>query len=237
MKNLLVAAFSLFIFTFTGTVAAAPEDPFYAGIMLGEYTLDIQSHNYDSRKEIDNEGNPVADTEIRVNYEAQDSQKMAHLIMGGYSILDWLAVEAQFAFSLGADEVYGETRTETTGENSEYSTMEISTSAAGIYAVFQTSGEAYVKARLGVANSTADFETDYASESFSSTHLSYGLSIGQQFGIGALELLYMRYPDVQVSRKQFEDTFLSGEGDTRNGVTVARRLTSEILAVGYIFKF
>ena len=91
--------------------------------------------------------------------------------------------------------------------------------------------------RPGIANSTAKFETDYASESFSSTHLSYGASIGQKMGIGAIEVLYMRYPDVQVSRQEFQDSFLSGEGVDRTGVTVTRRLTSEILAVGYVFNF
>lgn len=241
MKNLFVAAFSLLIFTFTATAAADSESPFFVGLMLGELTLDIQSHNYDARRPVDNSNAVVPDGEIWVNFEAQDSQRMAFLINGGYNIFDWLAVEAQITTSLGADEVYAETRNSTSTGNppvsTPFSTMEISTQATGVYAVFQTSGEAYVKARFGIANSTADFETDFASKSFSSTHLSYGLSIGQKFGIGAFELLYMRYPDVKVSRQEFRDAFYSGEKFDRTGATVARRLTLEILAVGYVFSF
>ncbi len=226
MKNLLVAAFSLLLFTVTAAATAAPESPFHVGVMLGEITLDIQSHDYDA--------------ENTSNLEAQDSQHISLMINGGYSILDWLAVEAQYATMLGADEVYGEVRTSyTNSAASDFSTMEISTTAAGVYAVFQYPGPFYAKARFGIASSTAKFETDFASESYSSTHLSYGFSLGQEFGIGSLEFTYMRYPDVQVSRQDFEEVFMpeGGTGDNRTGVTVARRLTHEILAIGYIFKF
>ena len=239
MKNLLVAAFSLFLLTVGGTAAAAPESPFFIGVMLGESTLDIQSHNYDPAKEYANDQTVVEQTSVQVHYEAQDTQRMSAFVKGGYSFLDWLAIEAQIVSSLGSDEIYGEVRGSNNWLDEEYaySTMDVSSSAAGIYAVFQAGTEAFVTARVGVANASVKFETDYASKTFDSTHLSYGFSVGQQFGMGYFELIYMRYPDIEVNQPEFRDAFLFGEGDNQAGVIVRRRITSETMGIGYIFKF
>lgn len=231
MKNLHVAAIGLFMLTLVDTALAQPEAPYHIGILLGDSTLDIQSHDYDA-----NECNDVQC--YTSDFEAQDSQGLSVLLTGGYSFLDWLAIELQYMQRVIDDEVYGETRNSIDPNigSAQLSPMEISTSAAGVYAVFQAGSEVYAKARFGIANSTAEFTTDFASESYSSTHLSYGLSIGQQFGIGSLELLFMHYPDVQVGRGKFQSVFYGADG-SHTGVTVRRRMNLELLSVGYVFTF
>lgn len=235
MKNLYLAILSFFTLTLANTTIAAPESPFTVGILLGESTLDIQSHDYDAHDEdLDTPGSEP----ITSDFEAQDSQGLSLLFTAGYSFLDWLAIELQYTTRLQGDEVYGKVRNSSSPDvdTNDYSTMEISTSAAGVYAVFQAGSEVFAKARFGIGNSTAEFKTDFATESYSSTHLSYGASVGQQFGIGSLELLFMHYPDVEISRQKFEGVFYSADG-TNTGVTVRRRCNNEILSVGYVFTF
>lgn len=233
MKRLLTTALGLSLSLATGLAQAAPESPFHVGVILGESTLDIQSHDYDARDCDEPLNNCVAS-----DFEAQDSQKLSILITGGYSFLDWLALELQYTNRLQADEVYGEVRNSITPGvgASDYSTLEVTTSAAGVFAVFQAGTEVFAKARFGVGTSMAKFTTDFADESYTTTHLAYGLSVGQQFGLGSFELIFMHYPDIRISRPDFQEVFYGADG-SHTGVTVRRNVNNEFLGVGYLFTF
>jgi hypothetical protein len=221
MKKFLMAT-AVVLSVYASSASALPDSAFFVGTLFGDSTLDIQSKTYD-------------DTNLPTStvFEAQDSQAFSFLVMGGMRFTDWVALEVQYMTSLQADKVYGAVRV----NGGPTSQMDLSMAALGTYAVFQGGEDAYVKARVGFAKADAIFETDFANATFSSVDLSYGLSIGQKLGsLGSVELMYMRYPDIKVSRQKFAEDFGSTSPYT-DRTTVRRDLTAELLAVGYVFQF
>jgi hypothetical protein len=224
MKQFLVSASALILATYASVASAAPETPFYVGVLLGDSTLDIQS-----RAHIDNE--PTVPNSY--DFEAQDSQTLAFMASGGYRFTDLIGVEVQYTTSLVSDRVYGAVKV----NNSSKSQMDSSISALGVYAVFQGGEDAYVRGKIGIGQATAAFDTDFANVTFSSMDLSYGVAVGQKLGsLGSVELTYMRYPDIKVSRQKFADDFRSTPAYD-SYTTVRRDLTLEVLMVGYVFQF
>lgn len=220
MKKFLVAATAILSF-YANTVSALPDSPFFVGALLGDSTLDIQSRTHSE--------SDVPDT----NFEAQDSQSLSFMVMGGMRFTDWIGLELQYMTGLQNDKVYGSVQV----NGGPKSQMHASMSALGTYAVFQGGQDAYVKARIGFGKADATFETDFANATFSSVDLSYGVSIGQKMGsLGSVELMYMRYPDIKVSRQKFKEDFGS-TAPFNDYTTVRRDLTAEVLAVGYVFQF
>lgn len=221
MKKFLMATAAM-LSIYTNSASALPDSAFFVGTLFGDSTLDIQSKSYDYTASPD------------TMFEVQDSQSFSFLLMGGMRFTDWLGLEVQYMTSLQSDKVYGAVRVNAAPETSA---MDLSMSALGAYAVFQGGEDAYVKGRLGFGKADATFETDFANATYSSVDLSYGVSIGQKLGsLGSVELMYMRYPDIKVSRQKFAEVF----GSTypiQDATTVRRDLTAELLAVGYVFQF
>lgn len=221
MKKFLMATVAI-LSVYTGSTYALPESPFYVGTLLGDSTLDIQSRTYSETDSPD------------TTFEAQDSQALAFLVTGGMRFTDMLGAEIQFMTNLDKDKVYGAVQV----NGGAKSQMDLSMSAFGAYGLFQAGGDAYVKGRLGIGKADATFETDFANATFSSLSLSYGVSIGQKLGsLGSVELTYMRYPDIKVSRQKFAEDFGSTIPANNDRTTVRRDLRAEVLAVGYVFQF
>lgn len=227
MKNLRIAFFSLLTLTFTAGCYAESEGPFNIGVLIGESTLNIRGNYYD----VPINGGREA------HYQTKKAEAVSLVLTGSYDVLDFLAVEVQLASMLQPDTIFRGVDTPGGGESS----MKVTSNAFGTYAVYKLGGDAYVKARLGLAVSNAKFETDAANQSYSDFGISYGISIGQKFGIGALEILYMRYPDLKVSKPEFASRFDSGAALNVNGeksnVTISRDLSNEVFSVGYVFTF
>jgi len=76
----------------------------------------------------------------------------------------------------------------------------IETDTLGLYAVYQTSGDFYFKAKAGygMAFLKWDFIEGDETEKLDDTYegFTYGLSLGKTIGDGALELTYYRFPDL-----------------------------------------
>lgn len=227
MKKFLVGAAAAIFSCYASMTLAAPESPFFVGALLGDSTLDIQSRAHV-------EGYPSSPK--TTDFEIQDSQTFAFMVLGGYRFTDMIGIEAQYVTSLMDDKIYGAISVNTLPPVT--SELHSSISAMGVYAVFRGGEDAYVKGRIGVANSEASFDADFASVSFSDTNLSFGVAIGQKLGsLGSVELSYMRYPDIQVDRKKFAEDF--GSTAPLNSYTTVRRdgLRLDTLMLGYVFQF
>lgn len=223
MKKILVGALATMIASFASEALAAPESPFFVGIMAGDSTLDIQSKAWVAEQ-------PSSPREQL--YQIQDSQTFSYMLTAGYRFTDMMAIEGQLTSSMMDDKVYGLIKVNTkTGE------LNSSIAAMGVYSVFQFGEDAYFKARAGVAQSIANFDSPVASASFSATGLSFGAAIGQKLGsLGSVELTFMRYPEIKVSRQKFASDF-SSTLPYHSYTTVRRDLNLEVLMVGYVFQF
>ncbi len=220
MKKFLMASAAL-LSLYASSVSALPDKAFFVGTLLGDSTLDIQSRSHSESDAPDS------------NFETQDSQAFSFVLFGGMRFTDWLGLELQYMQNLSPDKIYGAVQV----NGKAKSQMDASMSAFGTYAVFQAGEDIYAKVRLGIGKADATFETDFANVTNSTTNLSYGLSIGQKLGpLGSVELMYMRYPDIKVSRQKFAEDFSSNVPDN-DYTTVRRELTAEVLAVGYVFQF
>lgn len=221
MKNFLALLSGLLLSAAASFSFAGPAEPntYYVGGALGKVTLDIDASLYILVNTDPSNLNTSNDYDDKyVTYTARDSEAFMLAGLGGYNISDSLAVEAQVTWNMLSDEMLGRE-------------MTVDMQAMGIYGVWQAGGEAYLKIRLGLGRSTADFETTYATASESSVYASWGLSVGHKVGPGAVEFMYMRYPDVEIDRAQFKETFNSGD------YTISRDLTFETLTLAYIYTF
>lgn len=227
MKNLRNAFFSLLALTFASVaIAEEAENPWSVGILIGESNLRIGGRYYDVPLDGSREG----------IFWAHKASSVGLTITGGYLFTENWGLEAQIASVTKADTIFrgmenvkGETE------------MTVSTSAYGAYGVFKMGGDAFLKARLGVGITEAEFETDHANQSYSKAGISWGLSVGQKFGPGNLEFMYMRYPSITVPGAAFTKRFDSGALPNGNGevsvVSVDRKQSHEYFTIGYVFTF
>lgn len=160
------------------------------------------------------------------DYYSKKQKPSAIELFAGYDILEFLGgdigVEGRLNFSMT--------------QNIQTIT-DVSASAAGLYGVYKTTGDAYVAARLGLGSTKLDFSD--VNVSSSGTGLSYGISLGQKIFGGALEITYMRYPDVKLEQAdrtipiemEFENTIQSGV------LMLDKRIEYESLTFGYVYSF
>ena len=72
------------------------------------------------------------------------------------------------------------------------------TDVIGLFAVYQTPGDIYLKGKLGYGFVSLKFDSiDLGSSSDSTSGLSYGLAGGYDFGGTTLELTYYRFADLE----------------------------------------
>lgn len=221
MKNLYLAFFSFLTFSFAAGIHAQPENPWTFGGTIGVSTHKIGTTNYYM---------PL-DMSRAATFENERAKHLSLTLLGSYSILDFLLIEAQFAGNLGSEKIFGTVDTPSGNTTS----MKVSNYAAGTYAVYKLGTEAYVKARLGVGVSSAKFKTGNASQEFSNFGVSYGISVGQKFGPGALEFMYMRYPDVKVSASKFSQRF--DVLPTGSHFSPKRVQQIQYFTIGYVYSF
>lgn len=227
MKKFLMNALAIIVSCYATTVFAAPPDsPYFVGTMLGDSTVQLRSKAY------------VAD-ELTVpktySFTANETQTLSLMVMGGYRFTDMIGIEGQITRTLTKDKVYGSIKV----DNSALSELHSSMNAVGAYALFQFGGDAYFKARAGLAKSGIKLEADFANDKFSSTGFSYGVSVGQKLGkLGSVELIYMRYPEIKVDNQKFtEDFFSDPSGPYSSYTSIQRNLKCEVLMLGYVFQF
>ena len=226
MKNLSIVFFSLLTLSFAAHAYEQPENPFTVGGLIGVSTHELGATN-----------NYIPQDKTRAAVYKNDRAKtVSLLLLGSYSILDSLLVEMQFVTSLGDEKVFGTVDTPSGSTTS----MKVSNYAAGTYAVYKLGGDAYVKARLGLGFSSSKFETGNASQEFSDFGISYGISVGQKFGPGSLEFIYMRYPDIHTSQSKFSHRFDVQPivpTDTGSSIDIRRRQKLQYFMIGYVYSF
>lgn len=226
MKNLSIVFFSFLTLSFAAQIHAQPDNPFTVGGLIGISTHQINAtNNY-----IPQDGTRAA------TYENERAKTVSLLMLGSYSILESLLVEVQFVTTLGDQKIFGTVDTPSGNPTS----MKVSNYAAGTYAVYKLGGDAYVKARLGLGFSSAKFKTGNASQEFSDFGISYGISVGQKFGPGSLEFMYMRYPDIHTSSSKVSQRFdvqPLNAGDTGSTIDIRRRQKLQYFMIGYVYSF
>lgn len=218
MKSLIVMGLGLSMMAMSSVASAIEANSLYIGGMMSNSKVDIDA-SYTTLTDLGN----VA------TYSADDSEAAAYTFHVGYNIYNWLAVEAQ-AVMFEPDEVLG-------------NNLEISTSAAGLYAVFGAGGDAYAQFLFGVGSTAADFSAEKSGVDYSpsGTSYSYGVRLGAAIGPGAFEIMYMRYPDIQFSKNDFASATSVGNvdsgGDNLGGIRLGRRLATEVISIGYRYTF
>lgn len=102
-------------------------------------------------------------------------------IVFGRGINDNLAIEFAFDFTVTKDDT---------------SDGDISADAVGLYLVAKTTGDVYVKGRLGYTRLT--LERNFAGDSFDTNAygMSYGIGVGARVGPGAIEAEYTLLPKI-----------------------------------------
>jgi len=224
MKKIVMAAVAVIGSLHMQTAVAAPESPFFVGVALGDTGLGIRGRSHI-------EGQPTVPNTL--DFESDDSQTFSILVNGGFLFTDHIGIEAVVLSSLMNDRVFSSVKV----NNEPLSEFHSDTTAMGLYGVFKAGGDFYAKGRFGFAKSQANFEADFASESFSTTGLSFGAAIGQKLGsIGSVELSYMRYPDIKVDKDQFNQSFKSSPA-YNSGVSISRTLSFQSITIGYVFEF
>ena len=115
-------------------------------------------------------------------------------------------------------------------------TTEIDT--LGLYAVFKTPGDVYLKARagFGLVSQRLDIE-DVDSISDTSDGFSYGLALGTMIGGGALELSYYRFDDFDDFSSLEEALEAELLGTPLEGMDVPLEAEVEMLNLTYIYTF
>lgn len=219
MKNLSAIGVGLLLGAVSTSALAIDGNTFYVAGALGNARMDIGA-SYTTTQE---------GTGINATYKAPKSEAAAYTLYGGYNIFPWLGVEGQYSF-FESDKVLAEN-------------LEVQGSAMGLYGVIQAGGDVYIKGLLGFASTAADF-TAYASDtsySPSTGSVSYGVRVGSRVGPGAVEFMWMQYPDLKFATNDFQDATSVGNtnplGEPLGGITVKRRISTSVLSVGYSYTF
>ncbi len=244
MKNLLVAFFSLLTLSFAN-LSFADSDREEIGLTIGGYLSTISL-----RTRLVYNNVPAKDTSRAYEYHMRRSNSMGLTLLGSYSVLDWLEVEAQATLGVMPKTLFKEVATPSkTADPTQTGTskMEVNSNLFGTYAVFKFGSEAYVKAKLGLAMNATEYKTSAAKETFSSTGISYGLAAGQKLGPGSVEIMYMVYPAGNVDQDKFNRRFGNGtrnaDGSCNNiykscsSYSVGRRQNLTVFSLGYVYTF
>lgn len=236
MKNLRPVFFSLLVMS-AAAASASPEKPFSVGVFAGDSTTTINAYYKDTYD------NPF-DKEFEYNINKSSAETLS--VTGGWRFVDNWGVELQLSSGLDSDTVFREMNPEDRSSTS----MRLSSNAFGAYMFYKAGEKAYFKVRLGLGMTSLKFETDNDSASYSKFSYSYGVAVGMQAGgIGAFEIMYMRYPDVSIDKQDFRETFAlacgsqdpSTAGCVPGGqdsvLDLARHVKHEVFSFGYTFQF
>lgn len=240
MKNLPLAFFTLAIFSFSQLSMAYDDDKI--GLSLGGFwgaSMLKPNASYTKHPEKgSNDGPATTDRVIDLH------QKRANILstMGiiSYSILDWLEVEGQLAFNLGDKTLFKYTYTEDNGGNAT-SALKVNSNAAGVFSVFKFGNDAYLKAKIGLGVNITEYKTSAANEKLTDFGLAAGLAVGQKLGPGAVEFMYMRYPDTRISNSKVNTRFNGAEinqgGHERSNLSMSSKQKLEFFSIGYVYTF
>lgn len=228
MNNLRLAFFSLILIYSGNALAFATADrPFTIGATMGYSTVHVQGRYIDAS----DGSTPEA------NYKQRKTQAPNAILFGSYLLNENWLLELQLAPGLQSSTLFRSM----TLESGEVSNMRMTNHAAGLFGVYQAGHELYMKLKFGLGYAMADIETDESSKTFSRIGITYGISVGREMGPGSLEFMFMRYPDISVSRSSFQDAFplLSDPANPliESSVQTRRHLKYNVLSVGYIYNF
>jgi len=112
----------------------------------------------------------------------------------GNSINDVFSIEAAFTFTINKEEL-GD------GDN-------LSSSTIGMFAVYQSKGDAYFKGRVGYSKIDFDLEVLGITFTDDTDGLAYGIGFGFKSGVNAIEFEYTILPDL--------DSFIGIQADASN---------------------
>ncbi len=113
------------------------------------------------------------------------------------------------------------------------------TDTLGLFAVFQTPGDVYFKAKAGYGIVNLKFDDFDNNDSVSDTSegFSYGLALGTKIGDGRIELSYYRFADFDDYadiEDQIEDALV---GSAFEGTDIDIEAEVEMINLSYIFTF
>lgn len=240
MKNLPLAFFTLIIFGFSQLSMAQDGDKI--GLSLGGFlgaSMLKPNASYTRHPEKNSNDGPAG-----TNREISLHQKKANILtaMGilSYSVLNWLEVEGQLAFNLGDKTLFKYAYTEKSGGNAT-STLKVNSNAAGVFSVFKFGNSAYVKAKVGLGVNMTEYKTSAANEKLTDFGLAAGLAVGQKIGPGAIEFMYMRYPESRISESKVNKRFNGAEsmqgGHEKSKLSMSSKQKLEFFSIGYIYTF
>ena len=247
MKNA-VKVVSCLVFSFLSVTATAQENTqwyngIYVGGSYGQAKISSGAQLYVNEEDgyvID----PQADLTIPfragvlagpVNYYSSTQQPVTFDFFTGY----------QFMGVVGGHHAGVELRMALTAPQDVFGISDVSSSAAGLFGTLQTSSDIYIKGLLGIASSTFDATGSIPAldVNASSTGLAYGLSIGQKIFGGAIELTFIKYPEVRLDttdrQANFNMNLSLDEPDqlTPSTLSWADKIGFKTLTLGYTYTF
>ncbi|NRB37844.1 MAG: hypothetical protein HRU20_05160 [Pseudomonadales bacterium] len=257
MKNVVKAFSCLFFSIVSVTVAAQDGQPqwwngFYVGGSYGMARIDSGAHMHVGVDDTYVVG-PESDLDVpfkagvtspSVDYYSGEQKPSSIDLFAGY----------QFMQAMGGD-IGVEMRVATSVPQTILHFADVSFSGAGLYGTYMTQGPVYFKGLLGIGQSTFDLDGgEYVSLNASATGISYGIALGQKIWGGAIEVMYMIYPDISldVDERNFNDFSydITGGGSCPSERPVAgypvncdatfelnQKLKFRTLTVGYVYSF
>lgn len=242
MKNLYLAFFTLIAFSFSQLSMAYDDDKI--GLSIGGFlgaSMLKPNASYTRHPEKGSSGGPTG-TDRAIDLHQKKANILSTMGILSYSILDWLEVEGQLAFNLGSKTLFKYAYTENNGGNAQ-SSLKVNSNAAGVFSVFKWGNDAYLKAKVGLGVNITEFKTSAANEELTDFGLAAGLAVGQQFGPGAIEFMYMRYPDTRISSSKVDRRFNSSSGQVEHSgldnsnLSMSSKQKLEFFSIGYVYTF
>lgn len=240
MKNLHLAFFTLIAFSFSQLSLAYDDDKI--GLSLGGFLGASMLKPNASYTHYPTKGTIPSDrpTDKAITLHQKKANILSTMGILSYSILDWLEVEGQLAFNLGDKKLFKYVYTEKNGGESE-STLKVNSNAAGVFSVFKFGNDAYIKGKIGLGVNITEYKTSAANEKLTDFGLAGGIAVGQKLGPGAIEFMYMRYPDTRINNSKVNRRFNTAEtaqgGHENSHLSMSSKQKLEFFSVGYIYTF
>lgn len=234
MKNV-VKAVSCLAFSILSATTMAQEGPkwwegFYVGGSYGTAVITSGAHintPEDGTNAVDPPETGAGVVALPIDFYSKKQKPGVFEFLAGYEFRDVLS-----------GNVGVEMRASNTLAETVHTFVDVSSSALGLYGTYRAGDNAYFKALFGLASSSFDVSGD-VSLSESAGNYSYGIAFGQKIFGGALEIMYMRYPDVKLEdeNRSHDFTIDYGSGPKNSSIRFNKRIKFETLSFGYVYSF
>lgn len=195
---------------FSNQLHAVEKYTFYVGGSIGAFNNDINA-SY----------NTIVEGGTTAAYEEKGISSPAFGLITGFNVLPWFAAELQYT-TTQSDSVLG-------------ATTDIQTQSIGLFGVYRKGDDLFAKLRFGLASRDVDISapakagfTGTVEGTQSATTAALGFAVGHELPVGAIEIMYMYYPNMKIDSDELED---------ETDIKASERFTSDHWSIGYTYTF